>query len=380
MATRWRDAGPGGAPLAGLRVLDLSTLLPGPLATLLLADAGADVVKVERPGAGDEMRSYRPAFGRTSANFAMLNRGKRSVVLDLKAADGLAEFRGLLAGADVLVEQFRPGVMDRLGLGPDAVLAEHPRLVYCSISGYGRTGPKRDRAGHDLTYLAETGMLALSTDDAGTPVLPPALVADIAGGAYPAVMNILLALHRRDRTGDGVHLDVAMSDNLFPLMYWALGQGFAAGRWPRPGAELVTGGSPRYRVYRTADGGHLAAAPLEDRFWKAFCDAVGLPEQWRDDAADPAGTAAAVAACVASRATEHWRETFAAVDACVAVVADLEQAVADPQVAARSLFARPVVAATGERMPALPTPWAPGLVDGGGPVTVPALPDPRGTR
>jgi crotonobetainyl-CoA:carnitine CoA-transferase CaiB-like acyl-CoA transferase len=372
---RWRDAGPGGAPLAGLRVLDCSTLLPGPLATLLLADAGADVIKVERPGTGDEMRSYRPALGPTSANFALLNRGKRSVVLDLKSADGLAEFRRLLEGADVLVEQFRPGVMERLGLGPDILLAEHPRLVYCSITGYGRTGPKRGRAGHDLTYLAETGMLALTTDGTGAPVLPPALIADIAGGAYPAVMNILLALHRRERTGAGAYLDVAMTDNLFPLMYWALGQGFAARQWPRPGGELVTGGSPRYRVYPTADGGHLAAAPLEDRFWKAFCDAVGLPERWRDDTTDPAGTAAAVAALVATRTAEHWRRTFAEVDACASVVVDLEHAVTEPHVAARSLFARSVVTPTGERMPALPTPWAPGLADPETPATVPALPD-----
>src|SRR6185436_20015168 len=216
-------------PLAGIRVLDFSTLLPGPLATLILAEAGAEVIKIERRGAGDEMRTYTPKFGADSVNFAMLNRGKRSVAIDLKEAGAVERLMPLVAGADVLVEQFRPGVMDRLGLGYDALSREHPRLIYCSITGYGQSGPRAGIAGHDLNYAADTGMLALAAGADGAPVPPAALVADIGGGSYPAVVNILLALRERDRTGRGCKLDIAMADNLFAFMYWAIGDGQTAG-------------------------------------------------------------------------------------------------------------------------------------------------------
>src|SRR5262245_1953715 len=176
-------------PLAGIRVLDFSTLLPGPLATLLLAESGAEVIKIERPGRGDEMRSYVPKFGADSVNFAMLNRGKRSIAIDLKAPDAIPRMRPLLESADVVVEQFRPGVMDRLGLGYEALKAINPRIIYCAITGWGQTGPKADIAAHDLNYVAESGMLALAAGADGAPVVPSALVADIAGGTYPAVIN-----------------------------------------------------------------------------------------------------------------------------------------------------------------------------------------------
>jgi hypothetical protein len=176
-------------PLEGIRILDFSTLLPGPLATLLLAEAGAEVIKIERPETGDEMRMYHPRWGTDSANFALLNRGKKSVALDLKSDDGRKRLAPLIASADVIVEQFRPGVMSRLGLDYETVSAINPRIVYCSISGYGQTGPARDVAGHDLNYIGDTGLLSLSYGDLERPVVPPALIADIAGGAYPAVMT-----------------------------------------------------------------------------------------------------------------------------------------------------------------------------------------------
>src|SRR5712691_3888916 len=209
-------------PLAGLFVLDFSTLLPGPMATLLLAEAGAEVVKIERPGRGEEMRGHAPKWGPDSVSFALLNRGKRSVALDLKDPADRAGLAPLVERADVIVEQFRPGVMARLGLGYDAVAKINPRIVYCSISGYGQTSPKRDVAGHDLNYIGDAGLLALSMGDPSRPVVPPALIADIAGGAYPAVLNILLGLEERRRTGHGRHLDIAMADNLFPFMFWAI--------------------------------------------------------------------------------------------------------------------------------------------------------------
>jgi crotonobetainyl-CoA:carnitine CoA-transferase CaiB-like acyl-CoA transferase len=344
-------------PLSGVRVLDFSTLLPGPLATLVLAEAGAEVIKIERPGRGDEMRSYEPKLGADSANFALLNRGKRSVALDLKDPRAVARLMPLVAECDVLVEQFRPGVMDRLGLGYEQLKTLNPRLVYCAITGYGQSGPRAHDAAHDLNYVAESGLLGLAAGADGVPVVPAALVADIAGGAYPAVVNILLALRQRDLTGRGCKLDVAMADNLFTFMYWAIGSGLAAGEWPKPGAELVTGGSPRYRIYRTADDGFVAAAPLEEKFWAEFCAAIGLEEHLRDDARDPAAVTRAVAERIRARPAAHWRRAFAGRDACACVVKTVQEALADPHFVQRGLFARRLVA--GARViPALPVPVA----------------------
>ena len=345
-------------PLTGVCVLDFSTLLPGPLATLLLAEAGAEVIKIERPGKGDEMRSYAPKFGVSSVNFALLNRGKRSVAIDLKAAHAVARLRPLIERADVVVEQFRPGVMDRLGLGYEALAAINPRIVYCAITGYGQTGPKAQVAAHDLNYVAEAGLLGLAAGADGAPMVPPALIADIAGGAYPAVLNIVLALRDRETSGRGRRLDVAMADNLFTFMYWALGNGLAAGKWPRPGGELVTGGSPRYQIYRTQDERYIAAAPLEQKFWDAFCDAIGLDANWRDDAREPQGTRSAVAERIAAQSAAHWRAAFAGKDVCCAVVASVEEALADPHFRARGLFAHELRAAGGA-IKALPLPLDP---------------------
>jgi len=345
-------------PLAGVCVLDFSTLLPGPLATLLLAEAGAEVIKIERPGAGDEMRSYQPRFGPSSVNFALLNRGKRSVAIDLKAPDALSRLRPLIGRADVVVEQFRPGVMDRLGLGYAALAAINPRIVYCAITGYGQTGPKAQVAAHDLNYVAEAGLLGLAAGADGAPIVPPALIADIAGGAYPAMINILLALRERDASGRGRKLDVAMADNLFTFMYWAMGNGLAAGAWPAPGGELVTGGSPRYQIYRTQDGRFLAAAPLEQKFWENFCAAIGLDAQWHNDARDPRGTRDAIARCIAARSAAAWREALAGKDVCCAVVASVEEALADAHFRARGLFAQQL-AVDGNAITALPVPVDP---------------------
>ncbi len=361
-------------PLDGLLVLDFSTLLPGPLATLILAEAGAEVVKIERPGRGDEMRSYTPQWGGDGVNFALLNRGKRTLALDLKDPASRAVLDPLLDRADVVMEQFRPGVMERLGLGHAAIAARNPRVITCSITGYGQTGPKRDVAGHDLNYLGDAGMLSLSHGDAARPVVPPALVADIAGGAYPAVINILLALIRRGITGQGTHLDVAMADNVWPFLYWAMGNGLAAGQWPGNGADLVTGGTPRYRLYAARDGRLVAAAPIEDKFWAAFCEAIGLEAEWRDDARDPAGTAARIAAILATRDAAEWRPVFQRADCCTSIVATVQEALADPHFAARGLFARSVVAPDGARLPALPTPIAPALRTDAAAAPWPALP------
>src|SRR5579871_1048111 len=342
-------------PLSGILVLDFTTLLPGPLATLMLAEAGAEVIKIERPG-GEELRRHPPYIDDESAVYALLNRGKKSVVLDLKSPDGRARLAPLLARCDVLVAQFRPGVMERFGLGYEAVKAVNRRTVYCAITGYGQTGPRRDEAGHDLNYIGATGLLALAPGPVDRPTVPPALVADIAGGAMPAVMNILLGLRRRDVTGEGCFIDIAMTDAMFTFAWHALASGFAEGSFPAPGAGRLTGGSPRYRLYPTRDGKLVACAALEQKFWLAFCAAIALPEPLIDDRVDAAATAAAIAAIIASRTAEEWRPVFAAADCCVTIVTDLEHAILDPHFTGRGLFAHEVVTAKGSVMPALPVP------------------------
>lgn len=350
-------------PLEGVRVLDFSTLLPGPLATLILAEAGARVTKIERPGRGDEIRSYEPKFGESSVNFALLNRGKESLEVDLKSPKGRERLLPLVEGADVLVEQFRPGVMERLGLGYEDVSKINPGIVYCSITGYGQSGPRSGVAAHDLNYVSEAGLLSIVEGDDGAPVLPPVLLADIGGGTYPAVINILLALFVREKTGEGAHLDISMSDNVFPFLYWALGNGTAANEWPKPGGELVTGGSPRYNLYRAADGGYVAAAPLEEHFWRNFCDMLGLEDELRDDARDPEATAAGVAERIAEHPTEHWREQFREKDVCCSIVRSVREAMQDEHFRARGLFDREVEdGAAGRTISALPLPLAPGFL------------------
>ena len=334
-------------PLDGILVLDFTTLLPGPMAGLILAEAGAEVIKIERPGRGDEARGPRP--GADNPGFIMLNRGKRSIAIDLKQPGAIARLSPLLQRADILMEQFRPGVMDRLGLGFTATAAINPRLIYCSITGYGQHGPKSQLAGHDLNYMAEAGLLSVISGPDGAPPLPPALIADIGGGAYPAVINILLALQQRHATGRGCHLDIAMHDNLLTFIYWALAQAWCTGNWPGPNTGTTHGGSPRYQIYRMADGRFLAAAPLEDRFWTEFCDAVGVPTS---------ASRADIAARIAQHDSATWKNRFAGRDVCCAIVASIEEAASDPHLAARGLFAHAVIAG-GRPVPALPVPVVP---------------------
>ncbi|MBN9424976.1 MAG: CoA transferase, partial [Burkholderiales bacterium] len=213
----------------------------------------------------------------------------------------------------------------------------------------------------DLNYQAESGLLGLSAGVDGAPGVPQALVADIGGGAYPAMMNILLALRAREAGGQGCRLDVAMADNLFTFMYWGLGNGFAEGQWPTPGGDLVTGGTPRYQIYRTQDGRYLAAAPLEQKFWENFLQVLQAPHLL-DDAADPAGTRAAVAAIIAGRSADDWMQRFAGVDACVSVVKTLQEAVQHPHFRARRLFDERLGVGVGDTaLPALPLPIERGL-------------------
>ncbi|MHA1572193.1 MAG: CaiB/BaiF CoA transferase family protein, partial [Alphaproteobacteria bacterium] len=345
------------AALEDLLVLDFSTLLPGPLASLIMAEAGARVIKIERPGIGDEMRTYMPEFGEAGVNFAMLNRGKESLVIDLKDPAARSVLEPLIVGADILIEQFRPGVMKRLGLDYDTVREINAGIVYCSITGYGQTGPLADKAGHDLNYMAETGCLGTSADPEGNPILPSVLAGDIAGGSYPALINVLMALLRRQRTGEGCYIDIAMTDSLFTFLYWALGEGFSTGRWPSSGQGLITGRSPRYAIYRTSDHRHVSVAALEERFWVRFCDIVGLEPEYRDDARDAEATKRRLAEIFAGGTAAEWQAAFDGKDVCCAIVASVEEATKNPQFQSRGLFDREVTS-DGCKMPALPVPLA----------------------
>ena len=345
-------------PLSGLLVLDFTTLLPGPLATLMLAEAGAQVIKIERPG-GEDMRRFEPFWEGEGAAFALLNRGKTSLVLDLKSDDDRKKLKPLLEKADVLVEQFRPGVMSRLGLGYDAARAANPRLIYCSISGYGQSGPRSGEAGHDLNYIGNTGLLSLQPGPADRPVVPPALVADIGGGTFPAVINILLALRQRDQTGKGCHLDIAMTDAMFTFAWHALAEGFATGRHAESGSSKLAGGSPRYQLYPTGDGKFVACGALEEHFWSAFAAAIDLPDALKDDSKNPQATREAVAGIIADKTAAQWRPILAGADCCATIVASLEEAVRDPHFIGRGLFGAKISAPSGATIPALPVPIAP---------------------
>ncbi|MBV9262596.1 MAG: CoA transferase [Pseudolabrys sp.] len=344
-------------PLAGLLVLDFSTLLPGPLATLMLAEAGAEVIKIERPG-GEELRQFPPRWDGESATFAMLNRGKAGLTVDLKDANAHEILKPLLQRADILVEQFRPNVMDRLGFGYAAVCALNPRLIYCSISGYGQSGPRAQEAGHDINYIGNTGLLDLQPGPIQTPVIPPFLAADIAGGTFPAVINILLALRSRDQTGHGCHLDIAMTDAMFTFAWYALALGQATGRFPAPGELALVSGSPRYQLYPTKDGKIVACGALEQKFWLSFARAISLPDAFIDDRRDPRATRDAVAKIIASKEAAEWRPVFGAADCCVTIVERLENAIRDPHFVERGLFAHLVESVAGRTLPALPLPIA----------------------
>jgi alpha-methylacyl-CoA racemase len=345
-------------PLLGLSVLDFTTLLPGPLATLMLAEAGAEVIKVEQPG-GENARRFPPMVDGDSAAFLMLNRGKSSFELDLKSEADRAKLMPLIQRADILVEQFRPGVMSRLGLGYEDVRTLNPRLIYCSISGYGQSGPRVNEAGHDINYIGNTGLLDLQPGPPEGPVVPPMLAADIAGGSFPAVINILLALRARDQCGQGCHIDIAMTDAMFTFTWAALARGAATGRFPKPGEMWLVGGSPRYQIYPAKDGKLVACGALEQKFWIAFTKAISLPAELIDDIRDPKATRDAVARLIAAKTSDQWRPIFAAADCCTTIITSLETAMTDPHFVQRGVFAHKVATASGKTLPALPLPVSP---------------------
>jgi alpha-methylacyl-CoA racemase len=330
--------------LAGLRVLDLTRLLPGGFCTLLLADLGADVVKVEDTGAGDYVRWAPPLYegadpSAASALFLALNRGKRSVRLDLKAPAGRDVLLRLARDADVLVESFRPGVLDRLGAGWERLQAENPRLVYCAITGYGQDGPYRDRAGHDINYLALNGLLGLTGDPDGPPVQAAGQIADLGGGALMAAVGILAALRERERSGEGQLVDVSMTDGALSWLAMVAARMFADGAVPRRGTLELAGGLICYRPYRCADG-WVTLGALEPKFWRAWCAGVGR-EDLTERQFDAVGSAthAEVEAVFASRTREQWAAFNDEHDCCLEPVLGLDEALDSELVRARGMVA-----------------------------------------
>lgn len=331
-------------PLTGLRVLDLTRLLPGPFAGQMLTELGAETLKIEEPGLGDGSRTMPPFVAGVGVGFLMLNRGKRSVALNLKHPDGRAALLRLAERADILLEGFRPGGMARLGLAYETLLERNPRLIICAITGYGQSGPYSQRAGHDLNYLGYAGVLGHLARPGAPPPLPGAQFADVAGGSLMAVIGVLAALVARGVTGRGQVVDVAMLDGSLALAPLLIAATLGAGAEPLPGAGLLTGALPGYNIYETADGRYVTLGALEPKFWAEFCQRAGrpdlIPRQYPRDAAERDATVAEVAALFRSRPRDEWLALLADADTCVGPVNTLAEAFADPQVVARGVIGR----------------------------------------
>ena len=342
--------------LEGIKVIDFSTLLPGPLASLFLSETGAEVIKIEKPGVGDEIRLSNPQWGEQSVSFSLLNRGKKSLSLDLKDPKNLKILIPILKEADIIIEQFRPGVMKRLGLDYESIKKINQDIIYVSITGYGQYGPKSMVAGHDLNYIGNAGLLSISMGRENDTVVPPALVADIAGGSYPAVINILLALRKRDLNKEGSYIDLSMTENLFPFMFWGLGSGFAHNKWPGNSDGVLSGGSPRYNIYKTSDGSYVAAAPLEDRFWNKFCEAIELPKKFIKMQNDQEKVIEEIRKIIGQKEKNYWLEVFNKADCCCSIVKSIEEAINDNHFKVRKIFENKIINNLGEEIPALPIP------------------------
>lgn len=320
-------------PLEGIRVLDFSRLLPGPYCSLILSDLGAEVIKIEEPGQGDGTRILPPLVGGQSAVFMALNRGKKSVSLNLRAPSAQRALQEIIGSCDVVLEGFRPGVMDRLNLGYSTLSAKNPGLVYCSISGYGQSGPYRHKAGHDLTYSALGGILGVSGPEGGPPTVPGIQVADLAGGSWPAAVSILAALLERTRTGLGAYLDISLTDGALGMGVLSLAGVLADGSPALPERMPLNGGFVNYRTWLCKDGKSLALGALEPRFWFKFLESVGLPHLQgglcvEGEAREQAlGT---LEALFLTRTRDEWVSTLDPLDVCAEPVLSAEEAAWHP--------------------------------------------------
>lgn len=336
-----KATGEGRRPLDGIRVLDLSRLLPGPYATHILASFGAEVIKIEKPGEGDYMREYQPRAQGVNAVFLTINRGKKSLAVDLKHPDGKEAFIALVKKSDVVLDGFRPGVMERLGLGYEQLSESNPRLIYAALTGYGQSGPLAQQAGHDLNYIALAGMLDLLGESNGMPAVPGIQIADVAAGALPTVIGILLALQYRASSNKGQMIDIAMFDSILGLMPVQVANYTATKRRPKRGHERLFGRYACYNVYPVRNGRYVAVAALEPKFWEALCTAINRPDLIDDQYVE--GDAQQILKAELTRAFQkkevsEWMEIFEESDVCVTEVREISRAVQDEVVAERAMF------------------------------------------
>lgn len=326
--------------LKNLKVLDLSTLLPGPFATMMLADMGADVLRIESPTRPDMTRQLAPFMGGVSTKHATLNRNKRAISLDLKNPHAVTLIEKLVAEYDILVEQFRPGVMDRLGLGYDRLQQINPGLIYCSITGYGQTGPYRDRAGHDNNYLSISGINGYSGRAGERTPIMGTQVADIACGSLHGVVGILAAVNHRHLTGEGQYVDISMTDAAFSMNALYGADYLAAGIEPAPGKELINGGG-FYDYYETSDGRYISVGSLEPQFFERLCMALGgeelLNQGSKQDAARQRAFKKTLEKLFREKTLKEWQTIFADKDACVEPVLKLSEACKNEQIVERSM-------------------------------------------
>lgn len=328
-------------PLMGLRILDLSRLLPGPLGTMLLADMGAEVIKIENPDSPDYIRSFPPYQNGESLHYLSYNRSKRSMLLDYHTPEGRETFLRLVDTADVVVEQFRPGYLDTLGMGYEVASARNPRIIYVSLTGYGQSGPYASLAGHDLNYIGLAGILGLNGEPGGAPIPPSVQLADIAGGSYMCAIALLAAIVARQRTGQGQHVDVAMMDAVMPLL--SVAYTHHAGGEPTKRGELpLSGGLPNYGVYACSDGKYIALGTLEPKFWARFCTVTEHPE-WLSfmspqDSDQLNSYKSKVVGLFATKTQAEWILLGRENDLPITAVYDLSNLEHDPHVLARQMI------------------------------------------
>ena len=329
-------------PLSGIRVLDLSRLLPGAYASQMLADFGADVIKIEEPGIGDygrHMHSHKP--GSLSLTFLAINRNKRSVTLNLKTGRGREVFLKMVREADVVLESFRPGVLDRLGLGYEQLKEVNRGIVYCAISGYGQDGPYRLRAGHDLNYAGYAGLLDYNRGENGEPVMPPTQLGDLAGGSFMSVIGILTALVGRAQTGEGRMVDVSMTEGVMALLPFVTATYLNTHEAPRPGHSPLDGGLPCYNIYEAKDGKYITLAALEPKFWQTFCTRIGhlelIPFHQPHGEAEREEAMNMLRTIFKTKTRDEWLTELADLDACVGPVYSIEEAFNDPHAQARGV-------------------------------------------
>lgn len=341
-------------PLEGIKVVDLSRLAPGPFCTMILGDLGADVLRVEEPGGGPmeatRPRRQDPAAAQRAAAFSAVNRNKRSITLNLKHPEAREVLYQLCRTADVFVEGYRPGVVKRLGCDYDTLRSINPRLIYCSLSGYGQNGPYSGLVGHDLNYISFAGMLGLIGPADRPPAIPVNVIADMAGGGMHAALGILAAVIARQKTGQGQYVDASMLDGVFSMIHGAISAFLANDRVPVRGKDTLSGGLPSYNVYECADGKFLTVAALEPHFWRAFCTAMGredfIPHQ--NDETQREEQFAFFRGTFKTKTRDEWFDFLSrAGDTAVAKVLSVDEVVADPQIRARGLVAE-VGAVNGE--------------------------------